>query len=142
MKNLILFFFLSLPTMIFSQNTSVKPDARLYDALEKTYIDSLVKVNSNLINYYNYYLDNAYFIADDEKSDKKVGEVPLSVKVADVNNINILKLEHEQGLKPQLYFTTIYKIEGTQKYLCYYSSEVFKEHVEQYYRELLSGKKN
>lgn len=40
-----------------------KPDPRLYEVLDKAYVDKLQADRSELVIYYNYYLDNCYYTA-------------------------------------------------------------------------------
>ncbi len=47
----------------FTQTNMVKPDIRLYQCFEKTYLDNLQKTNPEKILFMNYYLDNAYYVA-------------------------------------------------------------------------------
>lgn len=51
--------------MIFSLNLAAQgqvfPDSRLYDAFGKKYVDELMKSDPGKIDFYNYYLDNAYY---------------------------------------------------------------------------------
>lgn len=44
-------------------NRELKPDSRLYECFPKDYVDGL-KDNPRLLLYYNFYLDNAFFISE------------------------------------------------------------------------------
>ena len=94
-----------------------------------------------MITYLNFYLDNAWVLADDTNSDKKIGEPLKTIKVPNTDHINILKLEKEFDLKRQDYFNSVYRIEGTNKYIIYFADVVFMEHLKQHFRETPSIKK-
>ncbi len=64
--------------------SQVKPDARLYQCFDKTYIQQLQKDNPELILYYNFYLDNSYFVG------KEVPGKPVQCK-----NIKKVTLKNE-----------------------------------------------
>lgn len=121
-----------LPENSFAQSqqvplSSINVDQRLYDVFEKKYIENISKEDPLLIERWVFYLDNAFFISDNalEKS-KAQGEYP-SVQIANLDKINILQIEKEQGLKHDFYTETIYKIAGTDKYLIYLAGRDFVE---------------
>ncbi len=82
---LFVFFFSFINIYCFSQNeinsNQIKPDTRLYECFDKTYIQQLQKDNPELILYYNFYLDNSYFIG------KEVPEKPVNGK--DIHNVTL-----------------------------------------------------
>jgi hypothetical protein len=100
-------------TSVFSQSINVVPDARLYQCYEKTYLDNLVKTDPEQIQYLNYYLDNAYYVASlksekpitgidikflFEKSKKGVvTTIPFKEKVYNKATFNILKYNFQTG---------------------------------------------
>ena len=57
------------------------PDARLYDCFTKEYINDLVK-NPRLLLYYNFYLDNSYFLTDSNTEKPVQGADISTVKLA------------------------------------------------------------
>ncbi len=97
----------------FSQNNNVAPDARLYQCYEKAYLDNLVKTNPEQVQYLNYYLDNAYYVASlkaekpvtgidintlFEKSKKGiVTKISFKEKVYNKTNFNVLKYNFQTG---------------------------------------------
>ncbi len=97
----------------FAQNTNVIPDARLYQCYEKAYLDNLVKTNPEQIQYLNYYLDNAYYVASlkaekpvtgidintlFEKSKKGVvTKISFKEKVYNKTTFNVLKYNFQTG---------------------------------------------
>jgi hypothetical protein len=57
-------FFISHHTIAQQSATrEIKPDARLYECFPKDYVDGL-KDNPRLLLYYNFFLDNAFFVSD------------------------------------------------------------------------------
>ncbi len=88
-KNILFVFFFSFINVYsFAQKTEInsiqiKPDARLYECFDKTYIQQLQKDNPEQILYYNFYLDNSYFIG------KEVPGKPVNGK--DIHNVTLKK---------------------------------------------------
>ena len=66
-QGIILFSLFFAGHLAFAQQTSgsreIKPDAHLYECFPKDYVDGL-KDNPRLLLYYNFYLDNAFFVSD------------------------------------------------------------------------------
>jgi hypothetical protein len=60
---LVLLIFQTFPAS--SQGTSdlYKPDVRLYDCMSKAHVDQLSSDKSDLIPYYNYYLEHSFYVA-------------------------------------------------------------------------------
>jgi hypothetical protein len=71
----------------------INPDARLYECFDKTYIQQLQKDNPELILYYNFYLDNSYFVG------KEVPEKPINGK-----DIHTVTLKNETSSDKIQYF--------------------------------------
>ena len=136
MKRLLTFIItLFLPFLAFSQqNISVSKsiDRRLYAAYDKAYVDDVAKNDAFLLKRWTFYLDHAFFISESSLSKNEELESYPSVKIDDLEHINILKLEQEQPLKRDYYAETIYKIEGTNKYLVYYSGRDFIQKLNDY----------
>ena len=132
-----------LPYFAFSQqNSPFSPpiDKRLYEAYEKAYVENVAKDDAFLLQRWTYYLDHAFFIADSPLSKTESSESYPSVIINDLAHINILKLEQQQTLKRDYYSEVIYKIEGTNKYLVYYSGKSFIESLNQYLSEKQKAK--
>ncbi len=135
MKRILTFTIILLPFIVFSQQNSPASksiDPRLYAAYEKAYVDDVAQNDAFLLKRWTFYLDHAYFISETSLSKSETAESYPSVKIADLQHINILKLEQEQSLKRDYYTETIYKIEGTAKYLVYYSGRAFIEKLNDY----------
>lgn len=119
---------LAIPVSIFSQSQQTKPlqiDPRLYSVYEKEYLEQVSIEDPFLIKRWNFYLDNAFFISDSPLSKKRKDDSYPSVSIPNIDHINILQLESEQSLKHEFYTETVYKIEGTKKYLIYLAGKDF-----------------
>ena len=134
MKIFLLLFFFSFSLFSSAQNTleSVIPDERLYQVYERAYVDNLVNENPFLIKRWNFYLDNAYLIADEIQ--EKKNDYP-SVSISNMENINILLLEKEQKLQRDWEIPVIYKIRNTDKILVYYAGKDFTKSLKEYLGE-------
>ncbi len=105
-------------------NSSVEPDSRLYDVYESTYIDQLLTANPFLIQRWNFYLDHAYDVIEEVSA--KTTEYP-SITISDIEHINILLLEKQQGLTHDFDHPTVYRISNTNKLLVYKPGKEFNE---------------
>jgi hypothetical protein len=119
------------PFFLFSQKNTVfntaAIDQRLYAVFGKEYIDESLRSDVFSLQRWTFYLDNAYFIANEPPTkDGSEGDFP-TVKIPDLAHINILQLEQTQDLKRDYYTESIYRIEGTTKYLVYHSGRNFIE---------------
>ncbi|MFZ4413796.1 MAG: hypothetical protein ACOYOV_11985 [Bacteroidales bacterium] len=105
--------FLVVNITAYAQNKNVKPDIRLYQCYEKTYLDNLAKTNPEQLQFLNYYLDNAYYVAS-LKSEKPVTGIDINTlfekskngsltsiafneKVYIKNSFNVLKYNFQTG---------------------------------------------
>ncbi len=131
MKSHIFLLLLLVPLSTFSQSpvltNSLQIDGRLNDVFEKDYIEKVQKEEPFLIERWNFYLNNAFFISDNALRKNEVAAEYPSVQIPNLGSINILKLEKEQNLKHDFYTETIYKIAGIDKYLVYYAGKDFVE---------------
>jgi len=109
-----------------SQNKNLTPDARLYQCYEKTYLDNLIKTNPEQIQYLNYYLDNAYYVASlkaekpvtgidihilfEKSKNGTVTKVPFKEKTYNKANFNVLK--YNFNTDENLFNTYIWKEAG------------------------------
>lgn len=122
---LILFYFLC-ATSIFAQNTedsqTPQPDQRLYEVYDPSYVDQLLTENPFLIKRWNYYLDNAYYLIDAVPG--KTEDNP-TITIPDMENINILLLEKQQGLTHDHQLPVIYNIKNSNKCLVYVPGKKF-----------------
>jgi hypothetical protein len=136
MKNLFIFAFLFISFTTFAQRDTSTPslpniDERLYQVFEKDYLTRLQRQNPFLINRWNFYLDNAWYLT--ELPNKKEANYP-EVHIDDLENINILLLEKEQNLRKEWEKQSIYKIKGTKKALVYFPGKVFTEKLNKEFR--------
>ena len=128
------------PFLLFSQQKTVfNPaaiDQRLYAVFGKEYIEESLRSDVFSLQRWTFYLDNAFIISDSPQTkDGSEGDFP-SVKITDLAHINILQLEKEQNLKRDFYTESIYRIDGTTKYLVYHSGQRFIEAFNAFRREL------
>ncbi len=126
------FLFVSLFSVAQDAHETVIPDDRLYEVYEREYVDGLVNENPFLIKRWNFYLDNAFLIADEVI--EKQADYP-SVTIADLKNINILLLEKEQKLQRDWDKPIIYKIDDTDKMLVYHAGKDFTKSLKKYLGE-------
>jgi len=148
-RNTLLAIGFLLCTSLYSQNKGIKPDPRLYDCFTKEYINQLIK-QPRLLAYYNFYLDNAYVVADTDLG-KPVESTDISqVKTLDnglgnggklfsevLNPFNPKKfnpLKYDFQTHPEL--TTNYKLGNTGKMLVFYPSKVFASMYKEYLKSL------
>ncbi|NJK83161.1 MAG: hypothetical protein HC912_04420 [Saprospiraceae bacterium] len=112
----------SLPALGISQSNKVKIDERLFAVFEQTYLEQLQTTNPFLIQRWNYYLDHAYYIAEDVKTAQHTYP---EVAIDDLKQLNIFLLEKEQGTKGAYQKEVAYRISGTNKVLVYYAAKDF-----------------
>ncbi|MEI6576671.1 MAG: hypothetical protein WCO63_10885 [Bacteroidota bacterium] len=121
------------------KSTVIKPDPRLYDCLDKSYVDGL-KDNPRLLLYYNFFLDNSYYIS--ATPEKKVTGADISTlalrnpgpngeKLFFSENLSTIKtgsfnpLKYDISLQPNMF--TNYYLGQTGKVLVFYSNKEFTE---------------
>ncbi len=61
---LLLFLFI-LPSLYAQKSSQIKPDPRLYECFEASYVNSLQQYQAVKLLYFNYFLDNAYFLVQE-----------------------------------------------------------------------------
>ena len=90
-------------------SAQVMPDSRLLSKFSKKELKAL---DAETLNYWTFYLENSFEIADlpKGKGDDAV-EQTISLKHMDKNDINVFKL----GLEPHEYARDYFRIEGTDK---------------------------
>jgi hypothetical protein len=84
-KTLILVF---LTVIIFSinaisQNTKVNADSRLYQCYDSSYVHQMMTNNPPLVAYYNFYLDNAFYVVQLNQAKPVTGVDIHTVKLND-----------------------------------------------------------
>jgi hypothetical protein len=131
MKRYLTSLFVIVPFFLFSQQNTVfntaAIDQRLYAVFGNAYIEESLRNDVFSLQRWTFYLDNAYLIVNESPTkDGSEGDFP-TVRIPDLAHINILQLEKEQELKRNYYVESIYRIEGTTKYLVYHSGRNFIE---------------
>ena len=127
MKIIYYFFILLFPLSGFSQSSEPalpEPDPRVIEAHGSHYINRLKTDNPFLINRWNFYLDNAFFITDNVPGKEANYK---TVQIDNLEDFNILIIEKEQKIERAWDVPTIYQIENTEKLLVYYSGKEFNE---------------
>ncbi len=107
-------------------------DERLIEAYGPEYINTLQTENPFLIKRWNFYLDNAFIITE-ANPDKKIAK--KSISIADLDKINILKLEKEQKMTRSWDLPIAYQIENTNKLLIYHSGKEFNKKLKAYLKQ-------
>jgi hypothetical protein len=131
LTSLLVIVFTQVPFFLFSQQNTVfntaAIDQRLYAVFGKEYIDESLRSDLFSLQRWTFYLDNAFIIVSEPPTkDGSAGDFP-TVRIPDLAHINILQLEKEQDLKRDYNTQSIYRIEGTTKYLVYHSGQQFIE---------------
>ncbi|MEI6764286.1 MAG: hypothetical protein WCM76_01520 [Bacteroidota bacterium] len=87
---------ISVPGAIAQQKQDLyKPDARLYQCLDKAFLDKLQSEKSELIIYYNYYLENCYYTTP-LNGDKPVEGIDIhTVTVKDAPNGAVIRFKEK-----------------------------------------------
>ena len=105
-----------------AQDASISIDKRLYEVFDVTFLDNLKEKNPFHLQYYNFFLDNGYSVIDLPAGKKS--SYP-EVKIDDLSNFNILKIQNEQQLKRSYEEPTVYKIKGSNQFLMLRSEKEF-----------------
>lgn len=104
-----------LPTVIFAQSKSTLTiDERLYEVFEADFLERMQKETPAMLEYYNFFLDNAYKIQTLNKD--KTSTYP-KITVDNTEDINILKLINDQKLKRDYNNQSIYQIADSNQLL-------------------------
>ncbi len=118
-----------LPCRTFAQSASpheILPDKRLFEAFDSAYIFSVQQHNPTLLRRWNFYLDNAFVIADWSPEKGDIAALPV-VKIADPAHVNILVLENEQHLARDWERSVFYRVNHSNQVLIYLPGKVFME---------------
>ncbi len=104
------------------------PDSRLYECFDKTYIKQLKDKNPALIVYYNYYLDNSFFISElpsEKINSNKIPKLKLLEKFKNsktkIAKLNILKYDVKRYYDRNSY----YRMGTSNKVVVFYSEKEF-----------------
>ncbi|NVO04195.1 MAG: hypothetical protein HXX09_15990 [Bacteroidetes bacterium] len=66
-----------------AQDNKIKPDSRLYECFEASYVNQMEQSNPKLVAYYNYYLENSFYVVDLKQSKPVTGE--------NINSVTLIK---------------------------------------------------
>jgi hypothetical protein len=77
LKNIVLTIIALFVFTTISAQDNYKPDKRLSDCFSAEDLSQMVAAKSDLIPYYNYYLDNSYFTVDLKKAGKEVTGIDI-----------------------------------------------------------------
>lgn len=108
----------------------VEIDERLFEVYEEDYLHKLQETQPTIIQRWNFYLDNAYYIVTypEEKGRANFPEIVIE----DLSDFNILKLERTFGMTRDFESETAYAIAGTDKVLAYYSGKKFVQKLNEH----------
>jgi len=124
--------------MLFAFTSGViTPDSRVIDYLGKEKVDFIQKNNPELIRYYNFFLDNVYYLeklpADKfTNNNMKTIELPLKKGEVDTKKLNVLKLEVQRKFDTPTY----YKLKGRNEIIVFLSEQDFMKKYNKYRKEL------
>ena len=140
MKNIFIILFCIFSLSVFGQNKAdvIQADERLNEVYAEAYLERLKTANPFLIQRWNFYLDNAFFVAENP-ADKEATYPTIEVK--DLENINILLIEKEQKIHHDFKARTYYQIAGTNKMLVYHSGEEFRDALNKHLGRVYPTKK-
>ncbi len=120
--SLLLFFQFSLSGQ--SQTNPVASiDERLFSVYERDYLEMLQKEHPELIERWNFFLDNAYYLTELPK--EKIIDEYREIEITDLNNINILALIKKEKLTRDWNKLKVYRIKGSSKVLVFYPGKEF-----------------
>ncbi len=125
-----LLFFLSFSTFVSAQqpaHTHISIDSRLYEVFETGYLNDLITENPFLIQRWNFYLDNSWYITDLPK-EKAKATYPV-ISIGDIDNINIFRIEKENDIKRDWNRQEVYQLEGQGKALVMVSGKEFTKRL-------------
>ena len=127
MKNnyiLTFLFLLSLTTFVHAQHhTNLPIDSRLFDAFDGEYLENLRTGNPFLLQRWNFYLDNSWYLTT-LPPEKAEADYP-SIRIGDLDNINIFLVERKFQLQRDWNKQVIYKIENSDKALVFIPGKEF-----------------
>ncbi|MBK8563793.1 MAG: hypothetical protein IPN76_10745 [Saprospiraceae bacterium] len=126
---LALLFSTCLATFVTAQSTlshtATPIDSRLYAIHSGEYLESLQSANPFLLKRWAFYLDHSWYLTD--LPAEKAKEAATTVRVEDLDAINILLLEKQFALHRDWEKQTVIKIEKTDKAIVLISGKRFNE---------------
>ena len=134
-KFILMFFILLLVIVSVKAQTvkerNVAPDKRISEAFGEKFVLELKSDNQEMIMYYNFYLDNAYYITElpVDKYEFINSLVSLNINpFSTKNEINILMLDMKLNFEKETY----YRIGNSQKVMVFYSGKDLTEKYNEY----------
>ena len=132
MKKILFFallFSTCLATFVTAQSTlshtATPIDSRLLAIYSGEYLESLQTENPFLLKRWNFYLDNSWYLT--ELPNDKALDSRTSIRIDDLDHINIFLLEQKHNLHRDWEKQTVVKIEDTDKAIVLISGKKFNE---------------
>lgn len=100
-------------------------DPRLLESYETEYLDRMEDQSPVIYQRLNFYLDNTFQII--EKHSKKFTGPIETIKIKDLDNINIFEVQKSNKISPDYKRKLVFKIKGTNKLLILESMEQFNK---------------
>lgn len=119
------FAFLFLGFIALGAQVSTTADSRILAVYPQSDIDFWTLKNPFHIQRLNYFLDHSWSLVDLPAEKVAAGTGLRQINVPDINNINILKLQNDLGLKRDANSGVYYQIEGTNKAIYFLSEKDF-----------------
>ncbi len=137
MRHSLLIIIFSLTSILLSSFSTKDPDPRIIDYLGQEKVDIILKNNPDLINYYNFFLENSYIISEvpqDKLIDNNFTEIklPLENGKVDREKLNVLKLNIQRKYDSRIYF----KVENSNEIFIMLSEKEFIEKYNDYRKKL------
>lgn len=135
-KNLFLFLFAfsSIPTFVNAQaelsHTTTPIDSRLYEAFSGEYLDNLATANPFLLQRWNFYLDNSWYLTDLPAEKSK--DSYATIEVDDLNKINIFSIERKYNLQRDWDKQLVFRIKGTNRAIVLLPGKKFNEKLKEH----------
>jgi hypothetical protein len=137
---------LFLSTTISAQD-NYQPDKRLSDCFSAEELSQMVAGKSDLIPYYNYYLDNSYYAVDLKKAEKEVTGIDIhtvfnrtlnkeTFKMTSYSKETFNPLKYNFNLQKDSYVTYIWKEAGVA--IVFYPLS----HISNAFKEISKNNKN
>ncbi|NTW34334.1 MAG: hypothetical protein HGB12_17230 [Bacteroidetes bacterium] len=150
-KTFLLLLFSAISVIRSYAQTCITPDPKLYECFDSSFIKSTLLKSPESILYYNFYLNNSYYIIDNdtkkpttealdiykvEKSVKgkteKIEFFSSDLSNFDIKKLNVLMYDFEIDFNKY----TTYKMGKTGKLLIFYPKSVFLQKFTEYKKSL------
>ena len=147
LKNIVITCIALFVSATISAQDIYQPDKRLSDCFTAEEISQMVTGKSDLIPYYNYYLDNSYFTVDLKKAEKEVTGIDIhtvtnralnkeTFKMASYSKEAFNPLKYHFNLQKDSYVIYIWKEAGVA--IIFYPLS----HISNAFKELSKNNKN